>query len=65
MTAQSNNQYLIKINKIIAYMPSNMYTQWATMSEDGKRFYVSRGAMGRLSISTSSAEIISCGIIYF
>lgn len=64
MIVQSNNQYLIEIQKVVAYLPLNMYTQWVTMSEDGKRFYISRGSGGYLSISTSSAEIIACGVIY-
>ena len=64
MTARSNNQYLIEIKKAIAYLPLDMYTQWVTMSEDSKKFYISRGSSGNLSISTSSAEIIACGIIY-
>jgi len=57
------NSYLIKINRPIAYMPLEMYIQYATKGPIG-RFYVSRGASGGISISEKNVTILPCGIVF-
>lgn len=63
MTVIPTRTYLIQINKPIAYMPIDMYTQWASMSENNK-FYVSRGSRGHLSISAKNVTILAQQIIF-
>ena len=53
-----SNTYLIEILKPIAYMPTDMYIQEATLSYDKKKFYASRGSRGAVTISIKSVRII-------
>lgn len=57
------NDYLIKINKTISYMPVNKYIQWASKGPKG-RFYVSRGVAGGLNISEKNVTILAQRIAY-
>lgn len=63
MRALPSNVYLIEIQGAVAYMPLEMYTQWATLGP-GNRFYVSRGAKGYLSISSKRCTILAQQIVY-
>lgn len=53
-----SNTYLIEILKPIAYMPTELYIQEATLSHDKKKFYAKRGSRGIVTISVKSARII-------
>ena len=63
MRALPSNVFLIEIQGAVAYMPLNMYTQWATLGP-GNRFYVSRGSRGNLSISAKRCTVLAQEIIY-
>jgi hypothetical protein len=75
MRVTPSKTFLIEINIPIAYMPENSYIQQAKLSEDKKRFFITKshrtegdkkgsGACGR-SISVKSATVLACGIIYW
>ena len=57
------NLFYIKIHKAIAYMPVDMYTQWASKGPKD-RLYVSRGVAGGLSISEKNVTILAQRIAY-
>ncbi len=63
MRALPSNVFLIEIQGAVAYMPLDMYTQWATLGP-GNRFYVSRGAKGYLFISAKRCTVLAQEIIY-
>lgn len=63
MKVSPTNVFLIEITKAIAFMPMDMYTQWASRSENNK-FYVSRGARGYVSISAKNVTILAQQIIF-
>lgn len=63
MKVQPSNVYLIEIHGAVAYMPLDMYTQWATKGP-GNRFYVSRGSRGSLSISAKRCTVLAQQIVY-
>lgn len=58
------NTYIVRINKYIAFMPSDKYTQEVSMSHGGTRFYIDRGSAGGLSVSVKSCTVIACGIYF-
>jgi hypothetical protein len=60
--ASSNNSYFIRIEIPIAFMPINLYEQWATLSSDKRLFYFSRGGRGVAQVSVDKVTILACGI---
>lgn len=63
MRALPSNVFLIEIHGAVAYMPLDMYIQWATLGP-GNRFYVSRRAKGCLSIPSKRCTVLAQQIIY-
>ena len=56
------NKYLVKINRLISYMPPERYTQWCSFSHDNTRVYVDRGVAGGLSISVKNVTVLAQSI---
>lgn len=57
------NNYLIRINKPIVFMPVDRYVQWASIGPQGK-FYIDRGSAGGISISIKSVTVLAQKIEY-
>jgi len=64
MEIQASNVYLIEILKTVAFLPLEMYIQEATLSHDKKRFYISRGPAGNLTLGAKNCKVLACGILY-
>jgi hypothetical protein len=58
------NTYLIEITKILAYMPLDRYTQWASKGP-GERFFVKKGSSGGTSISSKNVIVLAQSIVYY
>jgi hypothetical protein len=58
-----SNVYLIEILKPIAYLPLDMYIQYASKGP-GERFFIHKGARGVKSISAKSVEVLAQCIVY-
>lgn len=58
-----SNVYLIEINIVIAYLPLDMYTQYASKGP-GERFFIRKGAAGSKSISSKNVTILAQNIFY-
>jgi hypothetical protein len=58
------NTYLVRIEKALAYMPLDKYTQWASGRAPG-RLYVKRGCGGGISISSKSVTILAQGVCFY
>lgn len=58
------NTYLIEITKILAHMPLDRYTQWASKGP-GERFFVKKGSGGAKSISSKNVIVLAQSIVYY
>ena len=59
-----SNVYLIEILKPIAYLPLDMYIQYASKGP-GERFFIHKGAAGAKSIGAKNVKILAQCITYF
>lgn len=60
---EPSNVYLVEINIPIAYLPLDMYTQYATKGP-GERFFIRKGSRGVKSISTKSVTVLAQDLVY-
>jgi hypothetical protein len=58
-----SNVYLIEINIVIAYLPLDMYTQYASKGP-GERFFIKKRSRGVKSISSKNVTILAQNIYY-
>jgi hypothetical protein len=59
-----SNVYLIEINILIAYLPLDMYTQYASKGPS-ERFFIHKGSAGVKSIGSKSVTVLAQNILYF
>lgn len=60
---EPSNVYLIEILKPIAYLPLDMYIQYASKGP-GERFFIRKRSVGGKSISAKSVKVLAQNIIY-
>lgn len=59
-----SNVYLIEINIPIAYLPLDMYTQYASKGP-GERFFIRKRSAGVKSISAKNVTVLAQNILYY
>lgn len=64
LIVKASNVYLIEILIPIAYLPLDMYIQYASKGP-GERFFIRKGSAGVKSISSKNVNILAQDIIYF
>jgi len=56
------NVYLIRIDKPIARLPLHLYEQWASLSHDGRLFYIRKGSAGWGQVSAKNVTVLAVRI---